>query len=159
MKRNEKLADELFRSVFKDPWHSASLQGILESISPEILFAKPIKNAHSIVELALHIDAWIQEVYSRLNGNPPADPVAGDWPKPCFETTAYWNSIKKDIYTHSNELIAALKKVSEDKLDQIVGAERNPVLGTGYTYETMIIGLVQHHAYHSGQISILKKFA
>jgi uncharacterized damage-inducible protein DinB len=159
MNRNKKLADELYRSVFNDPWHGASLKIILESISLKDALARPIKNAHNIIELALHIDAWTQEVLSRLNGNQPKDPDVGDWPLPKLESEEYWKNVKDSIYKNSNSLIEALKNFSDEKLDTIVGAERNPELGTGYTYETMIIGLLQHHAYHSGQISILNKFA
>jgi hypothetical protein len=157
MNRSEKLANELHMSVFNDPWHGASLKVILESVKFNQAFARPVKNAHNIVELALHIDAWTTEVLSRIQGNTPADPAIGDWPAPEFETEKYWNSVKKNIYVHSNELIAAVKNLPEEKLDKIVGAERNPALGTGYSYETMIIGLLQHNTYHSGQISILKK--
>jgi hypothetical protein len=157
MNRSEKLANELHRSVFNDPWHGASLQVILDSVETAEAFARPIHNAHNIIELALHIDAWTTEVLSRIQGNAPADPAVGDWPKPEYETEEYWNSTKKNIYSHSNELIGAIKNLPEEKLDKIVGTERNPALGTGYSYETMIIGLLQHHAYHSGQISIIKK--
>ena len=38
-----------------------------------------------------------------------------------------------------------------------VGDSRDPALGTGMTYEQTVLGLVQHLAYHGGQIAILRK--
>ncbi len=159
MKTNQKLAEELHRSVFKDPWHGSSLKEIFENIPYEKVYARPIPNAHNIIELALHIDAWTQEVLSRLNGNQPGDPHTGDWPKPTSDSNGYWDATKQSIYDNFNKLMEKLKETSDERLSTIVGAERNPALGTGYTFETMVIGLFQHNAYHGGQISLLKKFS
>jgi hypothetical protein len=36
-------------------------------------------------------------------------------------------------------------------------SDRDPALGTGATYRGMVNGLVQHNAYHSGQLALLRK--
>ncbi len=159
MTTNKKLADELYSSVFHEPWHGSSLKDILESVTYQQVYARPIPNAHTIIELALHIDAWTQEVHSRLNGNQPGDPETGDWPQPTSDSNEYWDATKQSIYNNNNKLIEQLKETSNDRFSMIVGADRDPALGRGYSYETLIIGLVQHHAYHGGQISLLKKFS
>jgi hypothetical protein len=43
------------------------------------------------------------------------------------------------------------------RLTTRVGDERSPPLGTGVTFAQTINGLVQHDAYHSGQIAVVKK--
>lgn len=55
------------------------------------------------------------------------------------------------------KLISVVQKFPEEKLEKIVGGERNIPLGTGFSFEGLILGLVQHNAYHLGQISLLKK--
>lgn len=81
----------------------------------------------------------------------------GDWPTPKNKTEEYWQAVKEKLFADTNKLIAVIKKFPEDKLDGIVGGERNAPLGTGFSFEGLIIGLVQHNAYHSGQIALLKK--
>ena len=36
-------------------------------------------------------------------------------------------------------------------------SDRNPALGTGVTHRAMVHGVIQHNAYHSGQISLLRR--
>lgn len=157
MTANEKLADELYHSVFGDPWHGASLKVILDEVDYKQAFDYPIKNAHSIIELTLHIDAWTQEVLSRLKGNTHSEPSVGDWPNPIENSEKYWTQLKQQLYDNTNKLIDALKKFPAEDLNRIVGSERNAAAGTGYAYNVMISGLLQHNAYHAGQISLLKK--
>lgn len=157
MNRSEKLSIELFNSVFGDPWQGSPVKDIFEKISLEKAFLKPISSAHNIIELTLHLDAWTEEVLSRINGNISAEPSMGDWPTPKNKTEEYWQAVKEKLFADTNKLIAVIKKFPEDKLDEIVGGERNAPLGTGFSFEGLIIGLVQHNAYHSGQIALLKK--
>ena len=157
MTRSEKLSIELHNSVFGDPWHGASLEKVLENIPLENTFHKPISSAHNIIELTLHINAWTEEALNRFNGNIPAEPSMGDWPTPQFQTEEYWLAVKQKLFADTNKLIFAIKNFPEDKLDEIVGGERNVALGTGFSFDGLIIGLIQHNAYHSGQIALIKK--
>lgn len=157
MNRSEKLSIELYNSVFGDPWHGASLEKVLENIPLEKIFHKPNSHAHNIMELTLHIDAWIEEVQSRFEGNIPAEPSTGDWPTPQFQSEEYWLAVKQKLFSDTNKLIAIIKKFPENQLNKLVGAERNVSIGPGFSFEGLVIGLVQHNAYHSGQIALLKK--
>ena len=47
----------------------------------------------------------------------------------------------------------------ESRWDDRVGDSRDAALGTGVTYEQTVLGLVQHLAYHGGQIALLRKLA
>jgi len=157
MNRSEKLSIELYNSVFGDPWHGSSVKDILEKISLEKTFLKPISSAHNIIELTLHLDAWTEEILNRVNGNISTEPSMGDWPTPKDKTKEYWLAVKQKLLSDTNKLINAIKNFPETKLDKIIGGERNAQLGTGFSFEGLIIGLVQHNAYHSGQIALLKK--
>lgn len=157
MTTSEKLANELHHSVFGEPWHGASLDVILKDVAYQQAFNRPIKNAHNIAELVLHIDAWIQEALDRLNGKEIGDPSVGDWPPTTDNSEKYWIKLTQQLYDNTNKLIAAVKNFPAEKFNVIVGSERNAAMGTGYTYEFMISGVLQHNAYHGGQISLLKK--
>ena len=158
MNRIEVLISEIENSVSGDPWHGWPVKKILDGITEQQAFSKPLPNAHSIVELTLHIWAWTAETTSRLKGNPPGDPIAGDWPDAEQYKSEGWEEIKSKLYSSTEELILTLKNFPEFKLDEIVGPLREPSLGTGFSFEATVHGVAQHNAYHSGQIALLKKY-
>jgi len=157
MNRSEKLSVELYNSVFGDPWHGTCLKDILENISFKQADKRSIPSAHNVIELTLHINSWTEEILKRFNCGKPSLPAMGDWPTSKDKSEEYWQAVKQKLFDDTNKLIAVIKNFPEDKLDEIVGGERNISLGTGFSFEGLIIGLVQHNAYHAGQIALLKK--
>jgi hypothetical protein len=55
------------------------------------------------------------------------------------------------------ELVEAAAAFPPAELEQVVGDERDRPLGAGVSYAVMLHGLAQHHAYHAGQIALLRK--
>ena len=53
-----RLADQIRRAFEGNAWHGDSLLEILADVSAKTAATHPIKNAHSIWELLLHIAAW-----------------------------------------------------------------------------------------------------
>lgn len=153
----EKLVIELDKPMNGDPWYGSSIKKVLDGITHEEAFAVPFINAHSIAEITLHIYAWINEVNSRLEGNKPADPKMGDWPKVEKYEKHYWTEIRSNIYKEHERLISLVKNFPFERFEERVGKERVPELGTGFSYREMLVGLMQHNVYHLGQIAILKK--
>ena len=47
--------------------------------------------------------------------------------------------------------------MSDEQLLKPTNDPRNRPLGTGVSYYELLHGIVQHDAYHAGQIAILKK--
>lgn len=151
------LLVELNKVVDGDPWYGASLKSIFE----EIDFTQAVKrikaDAHSIVEITLHMLAWIEEVARRLEGNEPNDPQRGDWQIINALDNDEWESIVKNIYVEHKKIETLVSTLSLEKLEQRAGVERNPALGTGLSYREMLVGLKEHNVYHAGQIALLKK--
>ena len=56
-------------------------------------------------------------------------------------------------------LLDLLSELTERDLERSGGSisDRDAALGTGVTHRAMVNGLVQHHAYHTGQIVLLRK--
>jgi uncharacterized damage-inducible protein DinB len=146
------LIEGLNRSVLSDPWYGSSLRDVLADVSAAEAEAHPLVNAHSIIEIVLHIGAWIEEVDSRLRGEPASLPDSGDWPDGYT-----WPAAKAKLEVAHSSLLRSLKRFREDRLQELVGIDRDPSLGTGISFEAMLIGLAQHHAYHCGQIVLLKR--
>lgn len=159
MTQAELLADELDRAWRGDPWHGPSLEKILDGVDAAGAAARPIPDAHTIWELLLHLTAWTGEVTRRLGGADPGEPAEGDWPPIPVPTPSAWEAARRDFARAQETVLRAVRSTPESRLGEPVGRVRDPALGTGITCGQMLHGLAQHHAYHGGQISLLRKCA
>lgn len=155
----EVIRDELARSYDGDPWHGFPLVKILGGISAAEAHRHPIPGAHSVWELVLHMAAWTGEVRRRLEGGAPGEPAEGDWPvPPPSADDRAWSDARSRLRAAHEALLAALARTPPAQLPRVVGSpKRDPAMGTGVTHEIMLHGLAQHHAYHAGQIAILRR--
>ena len=148
----EALAECIRHSISGDPWHGPAFADLLADISEAEAAAHPIAGAHSILEIVRHVTSWIEETDSRLRGNPPALPVAGDWP-----AVSAWLEAQARLKEAHERLQRSLAAFPAARLSEVIGDLREPPLGTGVTYEATLLGLAQHHAYHGGQIALLRR--
>jgi hypothetical protein len=152
------LLDDLQRAYDGDPWHGSSLSMLLRGINATDAAALPIPGAHSIWAIVLHLTAWTDEVRLRLGGKTPSDPPQGDWPAvPSSPTPSAWRHDRAALATAHRALEDAVSTCPPRRFATPVGNSRDPALGTGLTYAGMVRGLVQHHAYHGGQIALLRR--
>lgn len=148
----------LFREALEGkPWHGPSLGTALEGIDAAAAAARPLEGSHSLWEIVLHLAGWTREVANRLQGKDPALPAQGDWPEPGAVDQRRWGAARADLFSAHEELLAALARFPASRLSDRIGRARDAPLGTGVTYREMILGALQHDAYHAGQISLLKK--
>ena len=98
----------------------------------------------------LHIAAWERACSSRLAGDRAELPDEEDWPKVAQTTEQEWGDARKALRQAHDELVLAVSKLDEGRLDQPI------VAGMSSVYVTLH-GVIQHTIYHSGQIAILKK--
>jgi uncharacterized damage-inducible protein DinB len=159
MSEIDRIADELARAHQGEPWHGSSARQILDDVTAATAAARPIPGAHSIWELVLHLIAWRGEVARRVGGGDPAEPAEGDWPPVTETTEAAWTRALARLEESHGRLEAALRRLQEARLDELVGRLRDPAVGTGVTYYVMLHGIAQHDAYHLGQVSLLKRAA
>jgi uncharacterized damage-inducible protein DinB len=154
------LHEQLRKGFSDDPWHGSATTELLQDMTAEEAAAHPIPGAHSIWEIVLHMTGWLNEVRGRLGGRPPDMPEEGDWPKPGETSEAAWQRDRSRLEEAVKNLLDTLSALREEDLDRMGGsiAElRNPALGTGVTHRAMVNGIVQHNAYHSGQMALLRK--
>jgi hypothetical protein len=75
----------------------------------------------------------------------------------CQPARADWAAIVADLDAANAELVQAIAAVDDAQLEDVVGDERDRALGAGVSRYVLLHGQIQHHAYHGGQISLLKK--
>jgi hypothetical protein len=142
MTESERIAEDLRRGYDGSPWHGSSLTAILDGITPRQAAERPIPNAHTIWELVLHMAAWAGEVTRRLGGSPPAEPAEGDWPEmPPRIDDSTWIAARLRLAEAHAELTGTV--AARESLSDLEAHTIN--------------GLLQHDAYHAGQVSLLRK--
>ena len=152
------LVDQLERAHAGDPWHGPSRASVLADVTADEAHRRPSSEAHSIWELVLHMTAWTREVTRRLHGNNAGEPEMGDWPAvPARPDERAWRAALTALDAAHVAFRDTVRGLDAARLTTRVGDERNPPLGTGVTIAQTINGLVQHDAYHSGQIALIKK--
>ena len=154
MSETVRIADQLRRSFEGRAWHGDSLLKILDGISAAQAAARPIKGAHSIWELVLHIAAWDAAVLRRLSGKAASVSKARNFPVIKDTSKVAWHSALGHLKQVHEELVAAVAAFPDSRLGRGV-----PGKPARHTYYYMLHGVVQHELYHAGQIALLKKLA
>jgi uncharacterized damage-inducible protein DinB len=152
-----RIVDELTRAVEGDPWHGSSVAAILADVSAGTALSRPHERVHTIWEIVRHMTAWTNEVARRLDGHSPADPQEGDWPAPKGASEDDWRRDVAAFFEANRLLLQKLERVSDSSMHVIPSQPRNRAAGAGVSSYVLLHGLAQHHAYHAGQIGIMKK--
>lgn len=152
------LINELKKAYNGDAWHGSNTMSLLSAANPAKVFIHPIPNGHSIAEIVLHLICWTEEVTDRINGISAKEPTNGDWPAPKEMSEQEWKMILDNFKKVNETLIDQLHSLATNEWVNRTKDERNRELGTGVSNAELVNGLVQHHAYHSGQIALLLKF-
>jgi uncharacterized damage-inducible protein DinB len=152
-----RIVDQLEREHAGDPWHGSPLSAILDGVTWQQAASKPLADAHSIWELVLHMTGWKNETRRRLSGAPAGEPENGDWPAVGQTSAEHWAQALEHLELAHRLLVSAVKDFPEADLYVPTNDARNRELGVGVTYYELLHGIVQHDAYHAGQIAILKK--
>ena len=151
------LIDQLHRAFDGDPWHGPSIAHLLEDLTFTQAMATPPGGVHSIAAIVAHMTSWVAEVSRRLAGHPAGDPIEGDWPLPRATDRAGWFAMHLELAEAMARLTGDVAAFPEARWDDRVGDARDAALGTGVTFEQTVLGLIQHLAYHGGQLAILRK--
>jgi uncharacterized damage-inducible protein DinB len=153
MSETARLADQIRRAFEGEAWHGDSLLELLKGVNAATAAAKPIKNAHSIWELILHIAAWDDIVRQRTGGKATMPTDEQNFPPVKDTSEAAWNKALEETKRTHKELVKAVAAFPDSRLqEQVPGKTQNY-----YNFFYMFSGIVQHELYHAGQIALLKK--
>jgi uncharacterized damage-inducible protein DinB len=149
-----RIADALASAITGDAWYGESLGKILSNVTAAEAIAHPIVNAHSIWELVLHVEAWVQLSLAAVRGVPiPAwrtMPKQQDWPAVARTDEDEWREAVNSFFSAHSKLVETVKTLNDDRLDETVP-------GRAYNFYQLFHGMIQHAVYHGGQIALLRK--
>jgi uncharacterized damage-inducible protein DinB len=157
MDNTSATAERLVRIHEGDPWHGSSTLVLLAGVSATDAATRPVAGAHTIWEVVLHMTTWTREVHARLRGEPPGEPRDGDWPPMGEPTAARWEAAVRALTEANAALAAAVREMSDADARREPTVDRDRGLGTGFSILETVEGLVAHHAYHAGQIALLRR--
>jgi uncharacterized damage-inducible protein DinB len=148
-----RIADQLRRAFDGKAWHGDSVFEILKGVTARQAAGHPIKNAHSIWELALHIAAWDDAALRRMGGAAVKLSAAKNFPLVTNTSETTWRDAQAQLRMAHDKLVAAVDDLPDSRLYEMVPGKT----GKHYTFYYMLHGVVQHELYHAGQIALLKK--
>jgi uncharacterized damage-inducible protein DinB len=151
MSEIQRIEEQLQRAFEGNAWHGPAVRELLADVTAAQAAGRPLPNAHSIWEIALHITTWERVVLRRLQGETVVNlPAERDWP-PVRETgEAAWRQTVRDLEQANHDMRAAVAQSTEARLGDIVP-------GKDHSVYVMLHGIIQHDLYHAGQIAVLKK--
>ena len=154
MSESTRIADQIRRAFEGEAWHGDSVLELLAGVHAATAATHPIRNAHSIWELVLHIAAWDGVVTKRAGGTAVTLSDEQNFPPVKDTSEAAWReAIEYAKHTH-NELVKAVAAFPDSRLREQVPGKTEDYNDFFY----MFSGIVQHELYHAGQIALLKKY-
>jgi uncharacterized damage-inducible protein DinB len=141
----QKIINTLKHTFEKGAWHGPAVQEALAGISEDAIHTR-VGNSHTVLELVAHMAAWRNYVTEKLNGNDSYELTD----EQNFPKVKNWETALADLNKSQADLINALEKTSDEKLQEIVP-------GRKFKFYVMLHGIIHHDLYHTGQIVLLKK--
>ena len=136
-------------------WHGGPTPvGALRGVTAAEARWSPPGGRQSIWRLALHIAYWKYTVRRHLEGGDvprfPRSPA--NFPAlPASPDERAWKADRDLLADEHGRLLAALARLDPARLG------RRPPGGKKWTWGEMVIGVLVHDAYHTGQIQMLKR--
>lgn len=146
----ERLRHELIQLYNGDPWIEVQLKQTLSGISAEKAAKRIAEGRNSIWEILNHMIEWRRMLLKRLTGNILPAPEDNFIREISDQTEESWKHTNKELEGTQQEWINFLDELSDEDLEKVYP-------GNGRSYYYHIQGLLQHDAYHLGQIVLLSK--
>jgi len=145
--RIKKLFEDLFNG---DPWLDVTLMGTLGSISAEQAARKQAHLPNSIWEIVQHVTHWRRNVLQRVQGQVIETPADNYFRPVTDSSVANWQRCIAELERSQEQWLQFLDGMDEADFDRLYPANNT----TRYEH---IQGIIQHDAYHLGQIVLMAK--
>ena len=152
MNELETISGQMRQAVEGEAWHGASLLEILADIHVATAMSRPIRHAHTVWEIILHLAGTQDLMLRRLRGDPTPLIDEEDWPPVIKASEDAWLATLDAFFAGEKHLREAIEAFPETRLDE-------PLIEGGSSAYNNFHGYVQHLLYHAGQISLLKRAA
>lgn len=147
MKRISKLLDDIYDG---SPWIDVSLVGTLKDISAERAAKKVAPQWNTIWEIVNHLISWRLNVLQRIQGKIITTPENNYFEPVADTSAAAWQGTLQRLEESQKQWIKVLKKYKKADLEK-------EYPNNHMTYYEHIQAIIQHDAYHLGQIVLLAK--
>jgi DinB superfamily len=131
-----------------DCWVGNNFKETLNNVTAVMAATTVLPNSNNIWQLTTHVIYWRTTVVNRLAGS-NSTPAFNDFLLPNELTEKNWQQTLHDFTAAYHALHNALLTIKEEQLD-------TPTLRKTQTFYQLIMGCLQHDAYHLGQMILLK---
>lgn len=150
MKETERIK-KLFEDLYSgNPWLDVTLVETLAGLSAQQAAHKPDPNWNSIWEITNHLISWRENVLGRVNGQTLKTPENNYFSYVIDTSDIAWELTLKKLHNSQQAWLEFLDKMQDGEMEKIYPANE-------HTYADHIHGIIQHDAYHLGQIVMLAK--
>jgi uncharacterized damage-inducible protein DinB len=146
-KRIKKLFEDLYDG---SPWIDVTIMDTLKSISAQRAAKKIAPGRNSVWQIVNHIIAWRENVLLRVQGNIIITPNNNYFIEIDNVSEAEWQKTLERLANSQDQWIRFLENFDESKFETIYPSNK-------MSYYEHIHGILQHDAYHLGQIVLLSK--
>lgn len=142
---------KLFEDLYEgNPWLDITLHETLSKISSEQAAKKILPQWNSIWEITNHLISWRQNVLLRVMDKIVETP-ADNYITPITDNSeASWANTLQHLRDTQHQWISFIESVTEEEFERVYPPN-------GHTYFEHIHSIIQHDAYHLGQIVLLAK--
>ena len=149
---NEKeRTNSLFVKLFNgDPWIDVSIATVLTGINAAQAATKLFPTSNSIWEITNHIINWRITVLDRISGKIITSPANNYFEPVTDQSENAWADTIHRLNLTQKQWLDFLEKFDTAHFENIYPSN-------GMTYYEHIHGIIQHDAYHLGQIMLLSK--
>ncbi|NHM07338.1 DinB family protein [Flavobacterium sp. CYK-4] len=152
MKETERL-HKMFEDLYAgDPWLDVTLVDTLSVLSAQQAAHKLHPNWNSIWEITNHLISWRENVLQRVKGKTIKSPEHNYFLPVSDTSEAAWQKTLEKLHEAQEDWLEFLDNMQAESLEKIYPTNE-------LSYADHIHGIIQHDAYHLGQIVLLAKHA
>jgi len=133
-----------------NPWIEVTITDTLKNVTAETAFKKPAPGFNSIWEIINHLIGWRTTILKRLQGETIPSPPNNYFEPIKDKTAEAWGETLTRLNQTQSDWDKLLSNLSEEKYDEFYP-------NYGYSVCEFVNGMLQHDAYHLGQIVLIKK--
>lgn len=150
MSEVERIIEQHRRMVHGDAWHGPSLLQSLAGVDAAGATKRTDVCVHSIWQIALHTLHWQRVACRKVGGDlaPPADHQ--NWRTVEDASDEAWRAALRDVEKCSDEFRESIASLDDAALERPIDGEPNSPY-------VLLHGVIEHTAYHIGQICLIKQ--
>jgi uncharacterized damage-inducible protein DinB len=145
----QQLVNRYDQTMSGDAWYGDPVWKILQGTDASCAAAELLPGTHNIWQLVMHMEFWERIAARRFSGPVTAE-EAGNFPATPGADEAEWQKTLESFHTSNREFRQAVSRLDSSILDS-----NTPDGQRSFRYE--LVGVIEHHIYHAGQIALLKK--